>query len=308
MRIAAALGGNALLRRGQAAEASTQLRNIAEAADALAPLAAGNDLLITHGNGPQVGLLMLQAEAYRDIAPYPLDILDAESEGMIGYLIDQELANRLPGRQTATLLTRVEVADDDPAFEHPDKPVGAVYDAATGARIAGERGWTMIADGGGKRRAVASPEPLNVLESETIRLLLDAGIVVICAGGGGIPVCRRAGGGHAGTAAVIDKDATTALLAAELAADSLLLLTDVAGVYLDWQTPGSRLVRQAHPDALDAYAFAAGSMAPKVAAACRFARETGKPAFIGDLGAADAVLRGGVGTRIATDVDGIDFD
>lgn len=298
MRIVVALGGNALLRRGEKADAAAQRANVTAAAAALAPLALDHDLVITHGNGPQVGLLILQAEAYGDVAPYPLDVLDAESEGMIGYLIDQELSNRLPDRRIATLLTRVEVAADDPAFADPDKPVGPVYDRTAADRIAGERGWAMIADGDGWRRAVPSPEPRRVLELDTIRLLLDAGVIVICAGGGGIPVVETESGGHAGIGAVIDKDATSALLAIELQADALMLLTDVDGLYLDWDSERPRLVASAGADRLSGYDFAVGSMAPKVEAACRFARATGRPTMIGGLADAGDILAGRAGTRI----------
>lgn len=301
MLVVAALGGNALLRRGEAIDAATQRRNVAAAAGALAGIAAAHRLVVTHGNGPQVGLLALQSEAYGAVAPYPLDLLGAESEGMIGYLIDQELQNLLPARQVATLLTQVEVAPDDPAVEQPDKPIGPVYDDATAERLGRERGWTMIADGDGFRRAVPSPQPRRIVELTTIRLLLDADVLVVCCGGGGIPVVATADGGRRGFEAVVDKDATSALLAAELGADVLLLLTDVAGVWTDWRTPTARLLRRAGPAALRELSFAPGSMAPKVAAACRFVERTGGRAVIGALADAADMLDGAAGTQILPD-------
>jgi len=303
MLVAAALGGNALLRRGEAPTVEAQQHNIAAAAGPLADIARHHRLVVTHGNGPQIGLLALQSAAFDPATPYPLDLLGAESDGMIGYLIDQELANRLPGRQVATLLTQVEVADGDPALERAEKPIGPVYDVATADRLNRERGWRMIADGDGLRRAVPSPLPERVVELSAIRLLLDAGVIVVCCGGGGIPVVRTPHGGRRGIEAVVDKDATTALLAAELHADVLLLLTDVAGVWTGWATPDAQRVRQANPAALSKYDFAAGSMAPKVAAACRFVEQTGRRAAIGALEDAAALLAGSAGTQITPEAE-----
>jgi carbamate kinase len=298
MRIVAALGGNALLRRGEPTDAATQRRNVSAAAAALAPLAAAHELVITHGNGPQVGLLALQ-DAADGAARAPLDVLDAETEGQIGYLIEQELGNRLgPERSCATLLTRVEVDAADPAFARPDKPVGPVYTQAEADRLVQDRGWAVAPEGERWRRVVASPRPRAIPGLAVVRLLLEHGVVTICAGGGGIPVARRPEGGFAGVEAVIDKDLTSALLARDLGADRLLLLTDVDAVHADWQTPRARPLRAATPEMLAGMDFAAGSMGPKVAAACDFARGGGI-ATIGRLDQAAALLDGTAGTRIA---------
>jgi len=297
MRVVVALGGNALLRRGEPLEAQTQEQNVARAARSLAALAESHDLVVTHGNGPQVGLLALQAAAYREVAPYPLDILNAETEGMIGYLIERELAALLPGRDIATLLTQVEIDPNDPAFSHPTKPIGPVYDRTSGDRIAAQFGWSMAADGDGVRRVVPSPEPQRMLEFNTIRHLLRAGVVVICAGGGGIPVAREEAG-YRGVEAVIDKDLASALLAIELKADALLLLTDVEAAYRDWGTDKAAVISRATASEMRGLRFAAGSMGPKVEAACRFAEKTGRSAAIGALERAEAILAGEAGTTI----------
>ncbi|QJP14256.1 carbamate kinase [Starkeya sp. ORNL1] len=299
MRIVVALGGNALLRRGEPLTAENQRANIRRAAQALAELVeAGHSLIITHGNGPQVGLLALQAAAGPADGAYPLDVLGAESEGMIGYLIEQELGGLLRGRLIATLLTQVRVAADDPAFSRPTKPIGPVYDEATARHLARERKWQVAADGAGWRRVVASPRPLQIMEARVISMLVEQGVLVICAGGGGIPVVERIDGSLAGVEAVIDKDFASALLATELGADMLLLLTDVDAVYLDYGTPAARAIRRANPAALASGSFPAGSMGPKIAAACEFASGTGRPAAIGQLGDALAIVRGERGTRI----------
>lgn len=296
MRIVVALGGNALLRRGQAPTAEQQRNNVRAAAEALAPLARDHQLVITHGNGPQVGLLALQGEAG---GGYPLDILDAETEGMIGYLIEQALAGLLPpGRACAALLTQVEVDPADPAFEHPSKPIGPVYDAAQAERLARERGWSVARDGEHFRRVVASPQPLRILELGVIELLLDQGVVVICAGGGGIPVARRRDGSLIGVEAVIDKDAASALLARALKADALLMLTDVDAVYLDWGGPQAAPLGRISAAELRRHRFAPGSMAPKVEAACDFVAAGGSLAGIGCLTDAQAILTDRAGTRV----------
>jgi carbamate kinase len=247
MLVVIALGGNALLRRGQPQEADVQLRNIGIAATAIATVARANAVVITHGNGPQVGLLALQAEAYGRVKPYPLDVLGAETEGMIGYLIEQELRNRLPGRQVVTLLTQIEVDPGDPAFTYPSKPIGPLYAQAEARRLAAERGWTIAADGDAYRRVVPSPQPKRIIELATIRLLVQAGALVVCAGGGGIPVIVNSAGGIQGVEAVIDKDLAAALLATELSADALLLLTDVDAVYTDWNSPAAQPLRAVSP-------------------------------------------------------------
>jgi carbamate kinase len=297
-RVVVALGGNALLHRGEPADADTQRRNVTVAARAVAELAADHELVLTHGNGPQIGLLALQSEAYHKVRAYPLDVLGAESEGMIGYLLDQALQNELPGRAVATLLTQMVVDPDDPAFAAPTKPVGPVYTEAEARRLAVERGWTIAVDGRWWRRVVASPEPLDICELPTIRLLVEAGVLVVCAGGGGIPVVVEDGRVH-GMEAVIDKDLAAALLARQLHASFLLLLTDVPAVELDWGTSRARPLRVTTPAEVRAFRFAAGSMGPKVEAACRFVEATGGRAAIGSLTDAAAILRGQAGTIIA---------
>jgi carbamate kinase len=307
MLVVVGLGGNALLRRGEPPAAETQRRNVARAADALAEIAREHRLVVTHGNGPQIGLLALQAEASPEVPAYPLDLLGAETEGMIGYLIEQELTARLPGRDIATLLTQVEVDPADPAFARPSKPIGPVYTEAAAQRLAAERGWAVARDGTGFRRVVASPEPRRILELRTIGLLMRAGVVAICAGGGGIPVVIDPAGGIRGVEAVIDKDRSTALLATGLGADALLLLTDVPAISIDWGTPAARAVRRAAPEALRRHAFAAGSMGPKVEAACRFVEATGGLAAIGAIHDAAAILRGEAGTTIKADAGPVAF-
>lgn len=305
MRLVVALGGNALLRRGEAMTAQNQRANVAVAARALAPVAEAHELVVTHGNGPQVGLLALQGLAYDKVAPYPLDVLGAESEGMIGYMIEQELRNVLAGREIATLLTQVEVDADDPAFASPSKPIGPVYETAEGSRLAAERGWNMAPDGKGCRRVVASPLPRRILEGRTIALLLEAGVTVICAGGGGIPVLARADGSHAGVEAVIDKDRASGLLAADLGAEGLIMLTDVAAVMEGFGTPDARAIRSAAPEALAAMDLPAGSMGPKVEAAIAFVEQGGGFAAIGALEDLGSILEGRAGTTIRAGTEGL---
>lgn len=298
MRLVIALGGNALLRRGEPLDVAIQRRNIRVAAHALIPVARAHQVVLTHGNGPQVGLLALQSEAYRRTASYPLDVLGAESEGMIGYLIEEELRRVLPGREAATLLTQVIVDPGDPAFGAPSKPIGPLYQEGEARRLATARGWRIGRDGGGWRRLVASPEPRRIVGLAAIRLLVEAGVLVICAGGGGIPVVEDGGGGLHGVEAVIDKDLAAALLATALATDGLLLLTDVDAVYRDWDTPAAAPIRRATPATLRRERFAPGSMGPKVEAACRFVEQGGCFAAIGGLDAAAALVAGTAGTRI----------
>lgn len=298
MLVVAALGGNALMKRGEAPEAAVMQRNITIAARAIAEIARFHDIVVTHGNGPQIGLLALQAEAYDAVAPYPLDVLGAESEGMIGYLIDRELQNQLPKRPVATLLTQVEVDIDDPAFRTPTKPIGRVYGEETARRLARERGWTIAPDGGGYRRVVPSPQPRRIVETTAIRLLLDAGVIVVCTGGGGIPVAISNSGFVRGVEAVVDKDLSSALLASALGADALLLLTDIDGVYETWPGDNARRIVTGSPAALSAMQFAPGTMGPKVEAACAFASETTGFAAIGHVGLASRILAGETGTRI----------
>lgn len=296
--IVAALGGNALLRRGEPADEPHQRRNVEMAADALAELARNNRVVVTHGNGPQVGLLALQGEAYPQVEPYPLDVLGAESEGMIGYLLEQALDNRLPATPIATLLTQVVVDERDPAFAKPSKPIGPVYDHETAAHLADLRNWTIAPDAGHWRRVVASPEPKRIVELQTIRILVEAGVLVVCVGGGGVPVTLDTHGRLRGVEAVIDKDRSAALLARELRADALLLLTDVPYVEHDHATRLAQPIRETTVAELDPAEFEGGSMRPKIEAASWFASTTGKPAAIGSLQDAAAILAGEAGTRI----------
>lgn len=298
-RVVVALGGNALLRRGEPVSAATQRDNIRRAAKALARLMEdGHRLVVTHGNGPQVGLLALQGEATGQ-GRFPLDVLGAETEGMIGYVLQQELDNACPGpTRFATLLTQVEVDPRDAAFGAPDKPVGPVYSEAQARSLQQQRGWAVAPDGQAWRRVVPSPRPLRILEIEVIRLLVDQGVTVICAGGGGIPVVRRQDGTHIGVEAVIDKDHASGLLAAELQADAFLMLTDVPAVFTGWGTPGQRALGDVTPQELTGVDFAAGSMGPKVRAACDFVNRTGALAGIGALDDAAAILAGQAGTRV----------
>jgi carbamate kinase len=303
MRIVAALGGNALLRRGEPLTADNQRRNIRIAAAALAPLALEHELVITHGNGPQIGLLALQGAAYKPDDIYPLDILDAETEGMIGYLLEQEMINHLsPDHQCATLLTQIEVDSNDSAFNNPTKPIGPIYTEAEAKKLARERKWRIAADGEYYRRVVASPRPKRILEQSVIDLLVNQGITVICAGGGGIPVICREDGTLVGVEAVIDKDMASALLAQEIQADLLLMLTDVDAVYQNWGEASMRAIKRISPQALKAFPFAPGSMGPKVQAAIEFIEQRGVAACIGSLKDAAAIINGEAGTLISKEV------
>ena len=305
MRIVIALGGNALLHREQALTAENQRHNVKIAAEALAPITREHQLVITHGNGPQVGLLALQDSAYKEDVHYPLDILDAETEGMIGYLIEQEMNNLLPAsHRCATLLTQTEVDPHDPAFRHPTKPIGPVYSAAEARRIAEVRGWTIAPDGKLFRRVVPSPRPQRILELAVIKLLVEKQVIVICAGGGGIPVICRDDGHLVGVEAVIDKDSASSLLARELEADAFIMLTDVEAVYKNWGRPNAAALRRISTRKIRQFEFAAGSMAPKVEAACEFVEQTGGLAGVGRLQDAQAIITGEAGTvitREATD-------
>lgn len=302
-----ALGGNALLRRGEPMEAAAQRANVAAAAQSLSALTHAKTLVITHGNGPQIGLLSLQAEHYPDTKPYPLDVLGAETQGMIGYLIEQELRHHLPEREIASLLTQVIVSEHDPAFLNPTKPIGPMYTKEQAEALAKTRSIAIAQDGQGYRRVVPSPSPLRVVEINTIRLLVDASVLVICAGGGGIPVMVSQDGTLRGIEAVIDKDATAALLAEELGASMLVMLTDVPAVCLNYRESTARAIRQASPAALSRYSFAQGSMGPKIAAACRFVERTGGTAAIGALQNAQAIMAGESGTIIRSDSDELVF-
>jgi len=304
MRVVMALGGNALQRRNEPSDARFLQRNLREAAKAVAAVARNHEIVVTHGNGPQVGMLALAAAA-RSGTSDPLDVLVAESEGMIGYLIERELTAELPEREIATLLTQVEVDAADPAFAAPSKPIGPLYTEAEARQIAAAMSWTMIRDGDSFRRAVPSPEPRRIRELNAIRILVKAGAIVICSGGGGIPVAVRSDGSMRGMEAVIDKDLSAALLAEELRADALLLLTDVTAVATKWGDPVSRLIAQASPPQLRAFRFAPGSMGPKVEAACRFVERSDGFAAIGALEEASTILAGAAGTRIRRSHDPI---
>jgi carbamate kinase len=301
MRIVVALGGNALLRRGEPAEAATQRLRVREAAAALAGLADEHELVITHGNGPQVGLLALEAAAYDAVAPYPLDVLGAESQGMIGYLLAQALGAELPEREVVALLTQVLVDGEDPAFLEPTKPIGPVYQEAEAGRVAAAHGWTLVRERDHYRRVVPSPQPLGIVELPSIARLVDAGAVVVCGGGGGVPVVRGPSGLE-GVEAVIDKDLTAALLAERLDADRLVMLTDVPYVEREWGLPTASPIRRSTPEDLRLLSFVAGSMGPKVDAACRFAERTGNRAAIGSLSELAAVAGGSAGTQVASEL------
>ena len=300
MLVVAAIGGNALLRRGEPLTAETQRANVKVAAGALAEIVrAGHQLIVTHGNGPQVGLLALQGAAYKPDEAYPLDVLGAETEGMIGYLIEQELENALGhDHAVATLLTQVIVDPKDPAFQTPTKPVGPVYSRAEAEARAKAAGWTIAQDGDHWRRVVPSPKPVEIPDLRVLRLLLDQGVTVICAGGGGIPVVRRANGAMSGVEAVIDKDAASALLAADIGADALLLLTDVDAVYENFGTDAAAPIAKLSPQDGRAMQMPAGSMGPKLQAACDFA-DAGGVAGIGRLRDALHILNGAAGTQVA---------
>jgi carbamate kinase len=302
MRIVIALGGNALLRRSDPMTTEVQRRNVLTAATAIAPLTAEHSVVVVHGNGPQVGLLALQADAYTGAEPYPLDVLDAGTQGMIGYLIQQELRGLLPpGRPPVTLLTMVTVNPADPAFTNPTKFVGPGYPKEEADALAADKGWNFRQDGSAWRRVVPSPQPQRILEIEPITWLLDGGAVVICAGGGGIPTLLPAAGSGelTGVEAVIDKDLAGELLAEDVNADLYIMATDVDGVYLGWGTPQQRRLDQVTPQELAGHDFAAGSMGPKVEAASRFAAKTGKRAAIGSLDDIAGIVAGVAGTNVA---------
>lgn len=301
MRVVVALGGNALLKRGESMTAEAQRANVQVAAPALAEVASNHTLLLSHGNGPQVGLLALQSAAYEEVSPYPLDVLGAETEGMIGYMLEQELGNLLPFEvPLATLLTMIEVDPGDPAFANPTKFVGPIYERDQADAIAAEKGWVFKADGDHWRRVVPSPEPKRIFEIRPIRWLLEKGTLVICAGGGGIPTMYDPDAERTllGVEAVIDKDLASELLAREAEADLFVMVTDVDGVYVDWGTTDQRKLEKVTPDDLRSLDFAAGSMGPKVEAAARFAERTGMRAAIGGLDEIVQIVEGSAGTQV----------
>jgi carbamate kinase len=301
MRIVIALGGNALLRRGEPMTADAQRANVRAAAPALAGIATRHQLVLSHGNGPQVGLLALQSAAYQDVAPYPLDVLDAQTQGMIGYMLEQELGNLLPFEVPfATILTMVEVDPDDPAFDNPTKYVGRLYDRAEADKVASETGWAFKQDGDRWRRVVPSPEPRRIFELRPIQWLLDKNVVVICAGGGGIPTMYDKNRARLliGVEAVIDKDLASELLARSIGAALFVMATDVDGVYADWGTPQQHRLETVSVDDLAEMRFPAGSMGPKVDAAVRFVQATGQRAAIGSLNDIEKIVAGVAGTQV----------
>ena len=301
MRVVVALGGNALLKRGEPMTADVQRANVRTAAPPLAAVATNHQLVLSHGNGPQVGLLALQGAAYTEVEAYPLDVLGAQTEGMIGYMLEQELGNLLPPDVPfATILTMVEVSPDDPAFGDPTKFVGPVYEKADADALAEQKGWVFKQDGDAWRRVVPSPEPKRIWEIRPIRWLLEREAVVICAGGGGVPTMFSKDDDRTliGVEAVIDKDLASELLAREVEADVFVMATDVDGVYVEWGTPDQRRLDEVTVDELKAGEFAAGSMGPKVAAAVRFVERTGKRAAIGGLADIEKIVDGEAGTQI----------
>jgi carbamate kinase len=309
MRVVVALGGNALLRRGQELNAENQRNNIRVAAHQLAAVHEDHELIIAHGNGPQVGLLALMDAHYTAVEPYPLDVLGAETIGMIGYMIEQELGNLIPfHNHIVTVLTQILVDPADPAFQNPSKPVGPIYDEVEAARLGRDKGWVMAPDGEYFRKVVPSPLPQRIIELNVIRMLVDNGVVVICAGGGGIPVAYDDDKKLFGVEAVIDKDLASGLLAKGLDADMFVMLTDVSNVYAGFGTESQKAIRAAHPDALGAMDFAGGSMGPKVLGACQFVRETGQQSAIGQLSDLSKIMASEAGTLISNRIDGIEYD
>ena len=306
MKIVIALGGNALLKRGEPMTAENQRENVKTACAQIARVYDGNQLIITHGNGPQVGLLALQNNAYKEVPMYPLDVLGAETAGMIGYMIQQELSNTVPGSASiATVLTQIQVDPKDPAFQKPSKPVGPVYSKEEADKIAAEKGWTMAPDNDKYRRVVASPKPVNIFGLEPLKTLIDNKYIVVCGGGGGIPTWVDDNGKQHGAEAVIDKDLATALLATLIDADLFVIATDVDGAYLDWGKPEQKRITLAAPDAALAFGFASGSMGPKIEAAANFAKATGKDAVIGALADIEQIVAGKAGTRISGKAEGV---
>ena len=302
MRVVVALGGNALLQRGEPMTTDVQRRNVSRAAPALAQIAADHELVISHGNGPQVGLLALQAAAYTDAEPSTLDVLGAQTQGMIAYILEQELTNVFPTTERfATILTMVEVDGDDPAFANPTKFVGPVYTEGQAQKLTEDKGWPFRKDGESWRRVVPSPRPQHIFELDAIRALLDLDVVVICTGGGGIPTLVTEVDGKpslTGVEAVIDKDFATELLAREVGADLFVMATDVDAVYTDWGTPDQQRLGRVTPDELGRLEFPAGSMGPKVQAAAAFVEATGKRAAIGGLADITDIVAGTAGTQV----------
>lgn len=302
MRVVLALGGNAILRRGESPSAEVQLENVARAAAIVARIAEAHEVVLTHGNGPQIGLLALQSAAYREVPAYPLDVLGAQTEGMLGYMLEQALLRHLHFQDVATLITQVVVSPDDPDLQRPAKPIGAILTPEEAERARDIHGWTVGRDGEHLRRLVPSPRPQRIVPARTIRRLVEAGTIVISGGGGGIPVVRTGDGGYRGLEAVIDKDMTAALLGRQVRAHALLLLTDVDGVQLGFGTPEARTLGEVTPEELEQLDLPDGSMGPKVRAAIEFVRGGGRMAAIGALEEAQEILEGSAGTRVSPQV------
>jgi len=295
--VVVALGGNALLRRGEPLEADVQRRNIETAVKTISEIAKVYNVVLVHGNGPQVGLLALQGLEYKKVNPYPLDVLGSETQGMIGYMLMQEFKNYLPDRNISCMLTQMTVDPNDPAFADPTKPIGPIYEEAEARELAEKFHWIVKPDGQHFRRVVPSPRPTGIVEHEAITKLIDAGHLVICTGGGGIPV-KKENGKLVGVEAVIDKDMSAAFLAKQLDADALLILTDAEAVYLDWGKPTQHALRSTTPSELAKFTFDAGSMGPKIEASCEFIEQGGKVVGIGALEDGLQILQGQAGTNI----------
>ncbi|MCG9557879.1 carbamate kinase [Vibrio kanaloae] len=295
--VVVALGGNALLRRGEPLEADVQRRNIETAVKTISEIAKVYNVVLVHGNGPQVGLLALQGLEYKKVNPYPLDVLGSETQGMIGYMLMQEFKNYLPNRNISCMLTQMTVDPNDPAFADPTKPIGPIYEEAEARELAEKFHWIVKPDGQHFRRVVPSPRPTGIVEHEAITQLIDAGHLVICTGGGGIPV-KKENGKLVGVEAVIDKDMSAAFLAKQLDADALLILTDADAVYLDWGKPTQHTLRSTTPSELAKFEFDAGSMGPKIEASCEFIQQGGKVVGIGALEDGLQILQGQAGTNI----------
>jgi len=298
MLIVLALGGNALLQRGEPQEEENLVNNIKRAVKAIANLAKDHTLILCHGNGPQVGLLSLQADAYHEVKPYGLDVLCAESQGMIGYLLQRELNSELKDKTVVTLITQVIVDHNDPAFKQPSKPIGPFYSKEEANQYQQEKNWQFIEEKNGFRRIVPSPMPFEIVELPLIKLLVENRCLVICGGGGGISVFKNVNNQLVGIESIIDKDLTAAEIAIALKADKFVILTDIDGVYKNWEQKNAQVIRNITSDELEQMQFAAGSMEPKIKAATKFVQDTNKKVMIGALIDAEKVLREEAGTTI----------
>ena len=307
MRIVIALGGNAMLQRGQPLEASIQRENIRKAAEVIARVAKDHEVILTHGNGPQVGLLALQNAAYTAVSPYPLDVLGAETAGMIGYMMEQELYNQMPGAQVATLVTQTLVDNNDPAFQNPTKFVGPVYSKEDAEALAAEKGWDIKADGEYFRRVVPSPMPQSIVEVDMVKKLSEMGALVICSGGGGVPVRKDEEGKLSGVEAVVDKDLTAALLAEQMGADALVIMTDVRAVCINFGKPDQEEIHKASTKSIMELDFPAGSMGPKIESCANFVEKGGRFAAIGSLYDVEQIVKGEAGTWITNEISDIAF-